>query len=944
MLRKLNDSFIKLPAIKILSLSTLFLLQSACGGGDDDAEARALNLQDVAIAFVKRPTPRDQNGDVETSDMRDPTSFTEGGDLYIQKSATSSAQATNITRRITNGRGDVKDVNVSYDGTKLIFSLRLEDLTNGTNVPHWYVYEYDISTDTITQLTGPNIDDGDDVSPNYLPDGRIIFSSNRQTVSKTVRSNELRGSFIALNEDRDDEAFALHVLQTNGDYDQVSFNRSNDLDPTILKDSGRVLFSRWNNFGTNDTASLYTMNPDGSDVQLYYGAHSHNTGQANNTAAYSRPYEMEDGRILATLRPFDTIFGGGDVVIINGKDYADNTQPTWQNQGSLSGTAQEVFRETIVNANGIAKSGRYNAIFPVIGDASTYLMSWSECKVIDTRLTDPDSVSCSFVEPSLLDDPNFVEAEASYGIFQVTKTTQKVLVRPEPDTIISSIVMISPRKAPPIPSGSTNFDAALAADKIGVLHIRSVFDFDNSFPPNPYGATLPTTDTDGNPVLIDSVAKIANPKNATADERRARFIRVIKGVSNPDMNLDDDAFGNNIRQALGMQEIIGYAPIEPDGSVKIKVPANVPLTISVLDKEGRRISTRDANNRIVTNRHQSWFQVNPGETMECIGCHVHDTRNQASNKPHGRPYLNSDPTLRINQGALTTGIPFPFTKGNNVPDMYETMAETRARENDCAPNPSPCDVMKPSVNLVYDDVWTDDFAANRSADAVISIDYSTVPVSPAASAACNNAAPDAYDFITYGSNSYAYCRVVINYEEHIEPIWTTTLNRPMGSCVSCHSTTANNAYLLTRPTDDPSAYQLDLESIPGVDDPFYNSYVELTARTPKFFNNGGVIEIEQEQEVINGEPQFFLDVNGNPTTTPIMVDVTVQGPVASSGALTSYFMEKMTNTELNSGRSLTDFTQATRLDHSGFLTPSELKIITEWLDLGSQYFNNPFAY
>jgi hypothetical protein len=32
------------------------------------------------------------------------------------------------------------------------------------------------------------------------------------------------------------------------------------------------------------------------------------------------------------------------------------------------------------------------------------------------------------------------------------------------------------------------------------------------------------------------------------------------------------------------------------------------------------------------------------------------------------------------------------------------------------------------------------------------------------------------------------------------------------------------------------------------------------------------------------------------------------------------------------------------VDHSadGFLTPSELRLISEWVDIGAQYFNNPF--
>jgi hypothetical protein len=31
------------------------------------------------------------------------------------------------------------------------------------------------------------------------------------------------------------------------------------------------------------------------------------------------------------------------------------------------------------------------------------------------------------------------------------------------------------------------------------------------------------------------------------------------------------------------------------------------------------------------------------------------------------------------------------------------------------------------------------------------------------------------------------------------------------------------------------------------------------------------------------------------------------------------------------------------LDHTGFLTPAELRLISEWLDIGGQYYNDPFV-
>ena len=63
---------------------------------------------------------------------------------------------------------------------------------------------------------------------------------------------------------------------------------------------------------------------------------------------------------------------------------------------------------------------------------------------------------------------------------------------------------------------------------------------------------------------------------------------------------------------MGMREILGYAPVQPDGSVQIQVPANVPFIVDVLDGNARRITTQ----------HTSWMQVMPGEIKSCNGCPI----------------------------------------------------------------------------------------------------------------------------------------------------------------------------------------------------------------------------------------------------------------------------------------------------------------------------------
>lgn len=919
---KTSKNSVLSTAIRLSILGSLVLLQSACGGGEGDSEAGAIGIQDVAIAYIKRPTPRDMNGAITTNDLRVPVTFEQGGDLYLQARASTAAKTINITRAITNGMGDVKDVSVSYDGTKLIFSLRLQDLTPNNGItPSWNLYEYDITTGSLTMPISTGMQEaGDDISPRYLPDGRIIFASTRQVEAKGIRVNEGRSTFTSVNEDRRNSAFSLHILNTDGTIKQVTFNPSNDLNPLVLRDSGRVVFSRWNNNGNRDAVSLYSMNPDGTDIQQYYGAHSHRTGQDTSTDFhFSKAQEMPDGRLITIFRPFVTSFGGGDVVFIDAKNFADNTQPVWSQQGFISGTAQTVFKQNSASGTGLSLKGRYNAIFPMLDGSNRYLMSWSQCQILSVP-TDPNStiIPCTLASAAQLSDPNLVEAPPSYGIFLVdaSSNTQIPLIKPEADTVFSEVVMAYAKKIPPIifdklKGVSPEINSGDADNGVGTLHIRSVYDFDNSFAA--YGAALPVTDNNGIAITIDTPAEMANPKNTTADQRPARFIRITKAVSLPDRSvkrIDNAAFGRSTQQ--GMREIVGYAPIEPDGSVKIKVPANVPLTLGILDKDGRRISSR----------HQSWFQVKPGETMECIGCHVHDTSNLSANKPHGRP--NSASTF--NQGAPTTGIGFPFSVDSLWAEIGETMAETRARQSCLPTNPTPCADMKPSANIVYSDVWTNDVAANRSADSSFTIDYSNVPVSPFADASSTSVAcGNGYDTTI---TSFTYCRIVINYQQHIQPIWETTANRPASTaCIACHN--AGNVF---------NAGQLDLTStVSDLEPNHITSYQELFSQDAGQDAAGNVIMITRNI-LINGQT-IDLNNDGIPDQETVPDPNAVVNPSMSiTGARNSVFMELMTGLDLNNNGSQPTDTQA----HNTMLTASELKLISEWLDIGGQYFNNPF--
>ncbi|MBK1791880.1 SUMF1/EgtB/PvdO family nonheme iron enzyme [Persicirhabdus sediminis] len=59
-----------------------------------------------------------------------------------------------------------------------------------------------------------------------------------------------------------------------------------------------------------------------------------------------------------------------------------------------------------------------------------------------------------------------------------------------------------------------------------------------------------------------------------------------------------------------MKRVLGTVPVEKDGSVMVKIPHSMPISIQPLDKDGNAMQVM-----------RSWLTAQPGETVSCVGCH-----------------------------------------------------------------------------------------------------------------------------------------------------------------------------------------------------------------------------------------------------------------------------------------------------------------------------------
>ena len=885
--------------LSLLIVSGMF----GCGGDKvlpNDQEPDPV-VVDVPIAFIKRVLPLDENGNLVTQDMRRINDFVPGAGLYIKARAAASASERNISDQAFFSADqiasaspenplpgyDVKDLEVSYDGRTLIFAMRAPEIEGADDdeQPTWNLWQYSIANDTLQRVIGNDAlaEAGQDTAPVYLADGRIVFSSTRQQANQAILLDEDKPQYQALDERRNQTASVLHIINPDGnDIKQISFNQSHDLDPTVLS-SGKILFSRWDNAGNNNSFNLYQMNADGSELEIIYGRHSHSSERSSQSLQYSQLRELPNGNLISALRPMTISQWGGEFVEINIQQYIDRQTPVSGTSAGGSAETAALFNNIVIDGE-LSAGGRFSSVYPLWDDSGRILFSWSQCRVLDPNAEVVEGQARAIIPctTALLETPDIQAAPLLYGLwmFNPDDNTQLVIGVPQEQSMYTEALAMQARTFPGNAQQSENFNNELALAELAQVHIRSVYDF---------------AGIDASP---QGISVLADPTQTPVADRPARYLRIVKAVSQPDDNTRDfsnSAFGRSSGQL--MREIIGYTPIEPDGSALFTVPANVPLAFSILDSQGKRISER----------HQNWLQFAPGEVRTCNGCHT-----QSSTAAHGRFDAEAS---SINLGATSTGSPFPNTNPALFADFGDTMAQTAGRING---------VLYPNNDIQFSDIWTDPAVQTPADSSRFAYgDMNTaIPITPSCA-----------------TNWTSLCRIQINYPQHIQGVFE--LARPVLSedglsqldehrCTRCHA-----------PSDEldfaqvPAA-QLDLSGTVSSDNPDHlTSYRELM-----FGDN--------EQEVVegllidrlvivtdaNGQPVFALDDQGElildefGQPIPILTTVAVTNTMSPNGARASsrFFLPFNTNGS-----------------HNGWLSPAELKLIAEWLDIGGQYYNNPFA-
>ena len=188
---------------------------------------------------------------------------------------------------------------LSFDAQKVLFCKK--DIDG----PSFQIHEVNVDGSGFKQLTKSPFDDLD---PIYLADGKIMFSTTR--AHTYVRCLPTSAAFVIARCDADGKNIRI-----------ISRNNEPDYLPSLLP-NGSVVYTRWEYTERPlwRLQGLWTMNPDGTAVQVYWGNRSSHPDML--TEARSIP---GTDRVIFTGTGHHKFFAGclGVVDIAQGREYPD---------------------------------------------------------------------------------------------------------------------------------------------------------------------------------------------------------------------------------------------------------------------------------------------------------------------------------------------------------------------------------------------------------------------------------------------------------------------------------------------------------------------------------------------------------------------------------------------------------------------------------------------
>lgn len=405
----------------------------------------------------------------------------------------------------------VNELDLHYDGQRLMFSMPDER-------KHWQIFEMDLSTRRLRQISPPNQTDVHNFDSCYLPNERIAFISTAPFQGVPCNPSVNVGMTYVMNAD-------------GSGIRQLCFEQDHNYYPTVMND-GRIMYLRWEYTDIPHVWArfLFTMNPDGTGQREFYGSGSY----WPNAIFFARPIPHHPTKIVGIVTGHH-VGRVGELVIFD---------PA-RGRESTDGVVQRI-------------PGYGQQVEPIIEDKLA-LDSWPK-----------------FLHPWPLSEKYFLVAckphpASLWGIYLVDVFDNRVLLREEEGYALLEPLPWRKTQRPPVIAEMANPQL-----KDALIYMEDIYE---------------------GPGLTGV------PRGTVKKLRLFTYYFAYHRVAGINHRVGADG-------PWEPKRILGTVPVEPDGSALFRVPANTPISIQPLDKDGKALQLM-----------RSWLTAMPGEILSCVGCH-----------------------------------------------------------------------------------------------------------------------------------------------------------------------------------------------------------------------------------------------------------------------------------------------------------------------------------
>ncbi|MHC4565492.1 MAG: HzsA-related protein [Planctomycetota bacterium] len=407
-----------------------------------------------------------------------------GGGLYVLENAFSEQpKIRNVLADsvVLNGRfkgkklspGGFLSPELSFDGKAILFAYTEAEPTRyqWTEKSTFHIFKVNLDGSGLVQLTDGPVNDFD---PCWLPDGRIVFISER------------RGGYGRCHP-RPVPLYTLHSMNADGTgIIRLSHHEANEWQPSIDQ-NGMVLYTRWDyvDRGNIQAHHPWITTPDGHDARALQG----NYGRSKN----ARPtMEMDVRAIPGSHRYVATAAAHhsqayGSLVLIDPHIEDDDAM------GSIRRITPEVpFPEAEINYR----------------EGQVYATTWPLSELFHLCVYDPEGAA-------------WRGTKNNYGIYLVDAFGSKDLVYRDPVLSCLSPIPLRPREKPPvIPPLASTVEAVTSGPRgAATVGVVNVYD---SLKPFPEGTKITTLRIIQ--VLPKTTPLIDEPKISFGSEKGARAV------------------------------------------------------------------------------------------------------------------------------------------------------------------------------------------------------------------------------------------------------------------------------------------------------------------------------------------------------------------------------------------------------------------------------------